>query len=42
MSVFKEHIDKLELQKHEIEIQLKVAKLVEELHHENPMWMVLF
>ena len=40
MSVFKEHIDKLELQKHGIEIQLKVAKLVEELHHDNPIYML--
>ena len=40
MSHFKEHIDKLELQKRELEVQLKVAKLVEELHHENPMYML--
>ena len=40
MNHFKEHIDKLELQKRELEVQLKVAKLVEELHHDNPIYML--
>lgn len=34
------NIEQLESQKQDIEVQLKVAKLHDELHHDNPMYMI--